>query len=267
MNRGMRLWILVGVLAFGLVIVRPLGAESPGTSVESAVTAPPDPLYEYREGTPDGLGKWFLGREIAHYMSHLGAPWLERPEREDEERPSILVEALRLRPGDRVADVGAGSGYLTWRMAEKVGSTGKVWATDIQPEMLVILGQNMAKRGLTNVVPILGSATNSGLPSGSVDLILMVDVYHEFDHPYEMMKSLVASLKPGGRIVFVEYRGEEKWVPIKPLHKMTEAQVRKEMALHPMVWVETLRALPRQHIIVFQRSGEVGEKDGERGRK
>ena len=186
-------------------------------------------------------------------MSHLGAPWLEREEREEEERPSRLVEALDLKPGQVVADVGAGSGYFSWRMAQKVGAGGRGYATDIQPEMLALLKTQMASRGITNVVPILGSATNSGLPATSIDLALMVDVYHEFDHPYEMMQSLVGALKPGGRLVFVEYRGEEKWVPIKPLHKMTEAQVRKEMAVQGVDWVETLKLLPRQHVIIFRK--------------
>lgn len=221
-----------------------------------AVEPPPVPLYEYREGTPDGIGKWFLGREIAHFMSHQGAPWLERPEREEEEKPSRLVEELGLKPGDIVADVGAGSGYVSWRLAREILPGGQVYATDIQPEMLDLLRTSMKDRGLTNVVPVLGSLTNSGLPTNAIDLLIMVDVYHEFDHPYEMMQSLVASLKPGGRIVFVEYRGEEKWVPIKPLHKMTEAQVRKEMALHPVEWVETRKGLPRQHMIVFRRPGD-----------
>lgn len=218
-----------------------------------AAEPPPVPLYEFRPGTPDGVGKWFLGREIAHYMSHQGAPWLERPEREEEERPSMLVKALGLKPGETVADVGAGSGYLSWRLAREVGPKGRVYATDIQPEMLVLLRNAMVGRGITNVVPVLGSRTNSGLLPKSVDLIVMVDVYHEFDHPFEMAGNLVRSLKPGGRLVFVEYRGEEKWVPIKPLHKMTEEQVKREMALHPLEWVETLRVLPRQHILVFRK--------------
>ena len=218
-----------------------------------AESLPVVPPYEFREGTPDGLGKWFMGREIAHFMSHQGAPWLERPEREDEERPTRLLEALKLQPGQVIADVGAGSGYLSWRMAQQVGGKGKVYATDIQPEMLVLLEQNMKSRGLTNVVAVLGTTTNAALPEKSIDLAIMVDVYHEFDHPYEMMRGIVRGLKPGGRVVFVEYRGEEKWVPIKPLHKMTEAQVRKEMALHPVEWVETLKILPRQHVIVFRR--------------
>lgn len=221
----------------------------------SILLAPPVPLYETRTNhSSDGLGKFFLGREIAHFMSHQGASWLERPEREEEEQPSRLVEALALKAGDVTADIGAGSGYLSWRMAKKVGPTGRVYANDIQPEMLQILRTNMTARGLTNVIPVLGDITDPRLPTYAVDLAIMVDVYHEFDHPYEMIREIVRSLKPGGRLVFVEYRGEEKWIPIKALHKMTEAQVRKEMALHPLEWVETLRVLPRQHVIIFRRA-------------
>lgn len=218
-----------------------------------AVPALPSPLYEFRPGLPDGTGKWHLGREIAWFMSHQGAMWLERPEREEEEQTIRLVEALKLKPGEVVADIGAGSGYLTWRMAKRVGPTGKVFANDIQPEMLAILRTNVAAHGVTNVVPVLGSVTNVDLPAAAIDLAIFVDVYHECDHPYEIIRSLCRALKPGGRLVFVEYRGEDKWVPIKPLHKMTEAQVRKEMAQQPLDWVETLGFLPRQHIIVFRR--------------
>ncbi|MSU35234.1 MAG: class I SAM-dependent methyltransferase [Pedosphaera sp.] len=219
------------------------------------VVAPPVPLYESRANhSSDGLGKFFLDREIAHFMTHHGASWLERPEREEEEQPTRLVEALALKVGEVAADIGAGSGYLSWRMAKKVGPTGRVYANDIQPEMLQILRTNMLARGLTNVIPVLGDITDPRLPTNAVDLAIMVDVYHEFDHPFEMIREIVRSLKPGGRLVFVEYRGEEKWIPIKALHKMTEAQVRKEMALHPLEWVETLRVLPRQHVIVFRRA-------------
>jgi len=220
---------------------------------EALQPLPPEPLYEWKPGTPDGLGKWFLGREIAHYMSHQGAPWLERPEREEEERTSLVLPALALRPGDRVADVGAGSGYFTWRMAKAVGPAGRVYANDIQPEMLAILSTNVAANGVTNVVPVLGSTTDPKLPTNALDLVLLVDVYHELDHPFEMTQAIVQSLKPGGRLVLVEFRGEEKWVPIKPLHKMTEAQVKRELALHPLDWVETLKVLPRQHILIFRR--------------
>ncbi len=213
------------------------------------------PVYEFREGTPDGLGKWYLGREIAHYMTHHGAPWLERLEREDEERPTKLLSALALQPGQMVADVGAGSGYLTWRLAQAVGPSGRVYGTDIQPEMLAILRTNVLQHGVTNVIPVLGSATDPHLPTNALDLILLVDVYHECDFPYEMTQGMVAALKPGGRLVYVEYRGEEKWIPIKPLHKLTEAQVRKEMAPHALEFVTNFPVLPRQHILVFRRTG------------
>lgn len=224
------------------------------TLAATAQTAPlPAPLYETRPGSFDGIGKWFLGREIAHFMTHHGAMWLERPEREEEEQPSRLLEALQLKPGNVVADVGAGSGYLSWRMARQVAPGGRVFATDIQPEMIAILRTNMTAHGVTNVIPVVGTTTDPRLPTNAVDLAIMVDVYHEFDHPYEMMREMVASLRPGGRVVFVEYRGEDPRVPIKPLHKMTEAQVRKEMALHDVEWVETLRTLPRQHVIIFRK--------------
>lgn len=218
----------------------------------------PPPNYEYHQGSFDGTGKWFLDREIAHFMSHQGAPWLEREERETEEAPNRLVSALSLKPGYQVGDVGAGSGYLTWRMARVVGPTGKVYANDIQPEMISFLRTNLLVRGITNVVPVLGTTTDPRLPDNTLDLILLVDVYHECDHPLEMTRRMTDALKPGGRLVFVEYRGEERWIPIKPLHKMTATQVRKEMALHPrLAFVENLTNLPRQHILIFQKKPSV----------
>lgn len=223
-----------------------------GSAMLAATNSPP--AYEFRAGSPDGLGKWYLGREIAHYMGHQAAPWLERAEREDEERPSRLMTALELKAGQTVADVGAGSGYLTWRLAAAVGARGRVYATDIQPEMLVILRTNMAQRGLTNVTPVLGGFQDPHLPEGAIDLILLVDVYHEFDHPYEMTMGMVRALKPGGRLVLVEYRAEEPWIPIKPLHKLSEAQVRKELALHALAFVTNRIDLPRQHILVFRKT-------------
>jgi ubiquinone/menaquinone biosynthesis C-methylase UbiE len=214
----------------------------------------PAPTYDYRPGSFDGTGKWFVDSEIAHFMSHQGAPWLEREERETEEAPNRLVSALSLKPGYQVGDVGAGSGYLTWRMARVVGPTGKIYANDIQPEMISFLRTNLLVRGITNVVPVLGTTTDPRLPENTLDLILLVDVYHECDHPLEMTRRMTDALKPGGRLVFVEYRGEERWIPIKPLHKMTAAQVRKEMALHPrLAFVENLTNLPRQHILIFQK--------------
>lgn len=186
-------------------------------------------------------------------MGHAGAGWLERPERAEEERPDLLIEALKLKPGQAVADVGAGTGYLTWRLAKKVAPAGAAYAIDIQPEMLAILTNNLAARGVTNVRPVLGTIEDAKLPAASIDLILMVDVYHEFSHPHEMLESLCRGLKEGGRLVFVEYRKEDPAVPIKELHKMTEAQVKKEAAGHPLIWVETISSLPRQHCIIFKK--------------
>lgn len=215
---------------------------------------PPTPKYEYRrEHDPNGLGKFYMGREIAWYMSHEGASWLERPERLQEERTDKLLKALPVKPGMTVADVGAGSGYYSFPLAEKVGPRGRVLAVDIQKEMLAIIKKRMASRKVTNVEPILGTHLDPKLPEGAVDLILLVDVYHEFSHPYEMTEAMVKALKPGGLIVFVEYRLEDPNVPIKLVHKMTQKQVRKEMALHPLRHVKTLDFLPWQHVILFEK--------------
>ncbi|MBL9135976.1 MAG: class I SAM-dependent methyltransferase [Verrucomicrobiales bacterium] len=215
---------------------------------------PPGSRYEQREAGRDGTGRFFMGREIAPVMGHLGAPWLERAERIDEERPDLLHSLLSLKPGMVVADIGAGTGYHSWRMAEKIGPGGRVYAVDIQSEMLSLLATNMARRGVTNVVGVLGTITDPKLPDNILDLALMVDVYHEFDHPFEMLAAIVKALKPDGRVAFVEFRGEQVSVPIKPLHKMTEAQVRKEAEAHTLEWVETRRELPWQHLIVFRKT-------------
>ena len=220
-----------------------------------AATSPREtPRYEQRENhDPDGTGRFYMGREIALVMGHQAADWLERPSREDEEKPGLLLKALKLRPGDVVADIGAGSGYLSWRLAKEVGERGQVFAEDIQQEMIDLLAGKMAEHKLRNIRPILGTITDPKLPLNSVDLAIMVDVYHEFSHPYEMMQALHRSLKPGGRVVFVEYRAEDPAVPIKPVHKMSETQVRKEAEALPLEWVETINTLPRQHIIIFRR--------------
>lgn len=203
----------------------------------------------------DGIGKSYFGREIAQVMGHQGADWLERPEREQEERTDLLLDTLDLRPGDVVADIGAGTGYFSWRMADRLRGAGVVYAVEIQPEMLERLNTNMRRRNVADVVqPVLGSARDPRLPPNSVDVILLVDVYHEFDFPYEMTRAMVNALKPGGRLVLVEYRGEDPAVPIKPLHKMTVAQVRKEMSAHPLRFERVVNTLPRQHILVFRKA-------------
>lgn len=227
-----------------------------GAQQKPRPTAKAEPRYTTRAvHDPNGTGRFYMGREIAQVMGHLAAEWLDRPEREQEEQPAKLMEALKLKPGDSVTDLGAGSGYFTFRMADKVGTNGKVYAVEIQPEMLAIIKKRAAERGVKNIELVLGKIDDPKLPPNSQDLILLVDVYHEFSHPWEMTQAMVKALKPGGRLVFVEFRMEDANVPIKLVHKMTEAQVKKEMAIHPVRWVETNPVLPWQHIVVFEKPG------------
>ena len=219
---------------------------------------PEAPRYEFRRlHDPDGIGKFYMGREIAQVMGHQGAGWLERPAREKEERPARLMKALDLKPGAAVADIGAGSGYYTFRLANAVGPKGKVYAVDIQKEMLALIRQRMRAGKVENVEPVLGTISDPKLPEGRVDLILLVDVYHEFSHPFEMTRAMVKALKPGGRLVFVEFRLEDPKVPIKLVHKMSERQVLKEMGEFPeLEHAKTVETLPWQHIIVFAKKGK-----------
>jgi SAM-dependent methyltransferase len=214
---------------------------------------PPAPRYTYATPSADGIGKIHMGREIARVMTYHGADWLERGERTREERPDRVLEALELKPGMSVADVGAGTGYYSRRIAQRVGRTGTVYAVDVQPEMLKRLEQGLARDGVTNVKPVLATPADPRLTAQSVDLALLVDVYHELEYPVEVVAAIVAALKPGGRLVLVEFRGDDPAVPIKPAHTMTERQVRLEMAPHRLEWVRTLDTLPWQHVLVFRK--------------
>lgn len=240
----------------GLVVLSVLALGGCAPTVNETPTAAGSiegPRYETRNASPGGTGRIYMGREIAQVMGHEGAPWLERTERLWEERPDLLLDALELRPGDVVADIGAGSGYFALPMARRVGPRGRVLAVDIQPEMLTLLGQRAGEEELLNVEGILGAVDDPRLPAGQVDLALVVDAYHEFSEPYAMIDGIVEGLAPGGRLVLVEYRGEDEDLAIKPLHKMTEAQVRREMEPFPLRWVETLDMLPTQHVLVFEK--------------
>jgi ubiquinone/menaquinone biosynthesis C-methylase UbiE len=222
-----------------------------------------EPPARYKRGTPNdpgGSGKFYMGREISLVMGHQGAGWLERPEREKEEQPSKLLKMLEIKPGRVIADIGAGSGYYSFRLAKQVGAKGKVLAVDIQQEMLDIIRKRMKKNRVENVEPVLGTESDPKLPEGGVDLILMVDVYHEFTLPYEMTEALTRALKPRGRLVFVEFRREDEKVPILLAHKMTEKQVLAEMAQHPLKHVKTLEALPWQHVIIFEKKDGRDDK-------
>ena len=219
-----------------------------------AAMAHPQPAPPYRIGpaSADGIGKFYYQREIAHVMGFEGAAWLERPDRDAEERPDLLLAALPLQPGMNVADIGAGSGYLSKRMAPLI-APGKVYAVDVQPQMVELLEQVAAQVQTRNVVAVLGSADQVKLQKDSIDLAVMVDTYHELSQPYEIIQSIIAALKRGGRLVFVEYRGEDARVAIKPLHKMTVAQIRLEMRQFPLVFERSDERLPIQHIVVFRK--------------
>lgn len=195
------------------------------------------------------------GRQVAPVMGVEGTDWLVRSERESEEHPDAALDGIGVAKGSTVADVGAGVGYFTWRLAQRVGPHGKVYANDIQPEMLARLKKNMAERGLTNVQAVLGSEDDPRLPPGKIDLVLLVDVYHEFSKPQEMLQKIRESLKPDGRLVLLEYRKEDPSVPIRLDHKMTAQEVRREVEAEGFRFDKNLTILPRQHVLVFRRRG------------
>jgi len=214
---------------------------------------PSQPVYETRQvHDPNGTGKFYMGREIAQIMAPDGIAWLDRPEREQEEHPEVVLDALELRGGEVVADLGAGSGYFTFRIAPRVGRTGRVLAVEIQDEMLATIRRRAAALKVTNVEEIKGSEADPKLPASGVDLVLMVDVYHELVYPFEVMTKLREALKPGGWVVFVEYRKEDPKIPIKEVHKMSVDQLKKEMKAVGLTHVRTVERLPSQHIVIFE---------------
>jgi tRNA A58 N-methylase Trm61 len=194
------------------------------------------------------------GRQIAGVMGVQGADWLNRPEREKEENPEGALDALGIRPGMVVADVGAGTGYMSMRLAKRVGPDGKIYANDLQPEMLRRLRANAAKAGFTNIETVQGEEADPKLPRGQMDLVLLVDVYHEFSKPREMIDKIRESLKPDGRLVLLEYRKEDPSVPIREEHKMTVAGVRAELEPQGFVLSKVIETLPRQHILILTKA-------------
>ena len=248
-----KFYVLACIVSVGFLLTYATTVPSDESQSETVPTRPPSTRYEQRTPSRDGIGKIYMGREISHVMGHQGAEWLERPEREREEMPNRLIEMLKLKEGDVVADIGIGTGYIARRISPKIGEAGTIYGVEIQQEMLDILAKKMAEANITNIKGILGTITDPKLPPSSVDLAIMVDVYHEFSHPYEMIQNICRGLKTGGRVAFVEYRAEDRSVPIKRLHKMSELQVIKEATPHPLVWVETLDDLPWQHVIIFEK--------------
>lgn len=236
--------ILIGLTA--IILLFGIGGNRAAIALTDA-----EPIYQERAfHNGDGIGKFYQGREISQVMGHLGSGWLERPTREFEEQPQLLIDDLHLKPTDVIADIGAGTGYFSFRMAPLVPE-GKVLAVDVQPEMIEILKAIKQEEHIANVEPVLGTETDPGLKPSSVDLAIMVDAYHEFEYPYEMMLGIKEALKPNGRVILVEYRGENPFIPIKGLHKMTQRQVKKEMAAVGLVWLETKDFLPQQHVMIF----------------
>ncbi len=208
-------------------------------------------LYQQYPASADGIGKVYLGREIAQVMGYQGAAWLERESREKEERTDILLRALNLKKGMVVADIGAGTGYLSRRMADSVGLQGSIYAVDVQSEMIEKL--KSLSKNYPNIKPVLSTPSDIKLAANSLDMAILVDVYHELEFPYEVAQSIWSALKPGAKLVLVEYRAEDDKVPIKNIHKMTQAQVIKELSVLPFNLHNTVTSLPWQHVIVFTK--------------
>jgi precorrin-6B methylase 2 len=223
-------------------------------TVAYATGSQPVPAYEQRAvHDPDGIGKFYMGREIAQVMGPGGIPWLERPQREVEEQPQSVIDALAIQPGQTVVDLGAGSGYYSFRIAPLVGAAGKVVAVDIEPTMLQVIRQRAEREQVPNLVTVRSTACDPNLSASSVDLLFMVDVYHELACPYEMMQKVTVALKPGGRVALIEFRKEDPKVTIKAVHKMSEAQIVKEMNAVGLRHVKTVETLPIQHLVIFEK--------------
>jgi ubiquinone/menaquinone biosynthesis C-methylase UbiE len=246
---------LTSALVVALTLARALAPAAVVAQQPQPTSAAARPNYETRAvHDPNGTGKFYMGREIAQVMGPGGIPWLDRANRDEQEKPELVLKALNLKGGEAVADLGAGSGYFSFRIAPKVGSAGKVFAVEIQGEMLREIRQRAAAQGITNVEAVKGSETDPNLAAAAVDIVLMVDVYHELAFPYEVMMKIREALKPGGRVVFVEYRKEDPAVAIKEVHKMSVEQIEKEMKVIGLKHVETIETLPIQHIVIFKKN-------------
>ncbi|MGB3534701.1 MAG: class I SAM-dependent methyltransferase [Microcoleaceae cyanobacterium] len=246
----MKIWS--GLTAILIAIMLGLSLNGCGLSPFDSV-ADTNSIYQQRRfHHPDGIGKFYMGREIAQVMGHEGAAWLERDRRASSEQPQNAIAALNLKPTDIVADIGAGTGYFTFRISPLLPQ-GEVLAVDIQPEMLGLIEFVNTQEQISNVKTVLAEVDQPHLPPSTVDLALLVDAYHEFEYPKEMMQGIWQGLKPGGRVVLVEYRKEDPLIMIKGLHKMTEKQVRRELEAVGFVWQETSDILPQQHLIIFEK--------------
>ena len=218
----------------------------------NAATLMAQERYTVKSGDPNGINKWYMGRQIAHVMSHFGIEWLERKEREMEENTSQLLKNLAVQPGTAIADIGAGSGYHSTLLSKMVG-TGKVYAVDVEPEMIAYLKARIKLEGHKSLIPVLSTEQKVSLPANSIDIMLLVDVYHEFSFPYEMTLSMLEALKPSGKLVLVEFRAEDPNVPIKTIHKMSERQAVKEFKASGFLFEKNIGNLPWQHCLIFRK--------------
>jgi ubiquinone/menaquinone biosynthesis C-methylase UbiE len=237
-------------LVFSFLILLNLGVNFSCSAQEKSKST--DSPYSHKTPSPDGIGKVYLGREISFVMGFQGKDWLERMSREQEESVSLAIENLPITTASVVADLGAGSGYYTFRIAPKVPD-GKVYAVEIQDEAIQYLTNRSKELGFDNVIPVKGTETSPNLPENSVDLFILVDVYHELEYPVEMLAAIRKSLKPEGKILLIEYRGEDPAVAIKPLHKMTVRQVEKELEANGFKLIENGQFMKIQHFLVFEK--------------
>ena len=258
-------WLMVAQDAFAAVFEVPVRPVSDARVGSVAVRERGRGSQDEPEGIPPGL-RYYKGREIAQTMHYMGAPWLTREEREAEEKCSLMLANCKIRPGMTVCDMGCGNGFYTFRLAEMVGPKGLVYAVDIQPEMLVLLRQEMERRGVENIVPVLGSVHNPRLPADEIDAILLADVYHEFSHPEQMLAAMRSSLRPDGFAILLEFRAEDPRVPIKPLHKMSKRQVMAEWPPNGFKLLDEFDGLTWQHMMFFGRDGGGEERADAAGR-
>lgn len=261
-----RRWIRSAATAIAGIVIALVLASRPAIAAASTPLDPdpqihpkpaPTCTYEQRRfHRSTGIGMFYQGREIAKVIGHQDLFWLERPSREGEERPDILLNLLDIAPDATIADIGAGTGFLTFRLLDRLNENGRILAIDVEPESQDIINFIANDRGETRVTTILSTPSDPQLPEQSIDLAIMLDAYHEFEFPCEMMQRIKAALKPGGRVVLVEYRRENPLIPIKTLHKMTEHQAKQEMATAGLDWIETREDLPSQHIMIFERQAD-----------
>jgi ubiquinone/menaquinone biosynthesis C-methylase UbiE len=269
-NRARRWTTLAAAVALGLQTIATRAAQEPPPAGQAGAKAAPPKSAAKSKARPkakprarrDDPPGFYMGRPIADVMSWQGADWLFRETRVEEEQPEAMLDALKIPRGATVADVGTGAGYHAIRLARRVGPKGLVYAADVQPEMLRMLRDNARTARVTNIKPIRATQADTGLPEGAIDLVLMVDVYHECSDPEAVLQDIRAALKPRGRLVLVEFRGEDPEVPIKPEHKMTLDQVRREVEPQGFTFKESLEFLPWQHVIIFEKPEDTKASDG-----